>query len=263
MTASPASLLALTREVTPAITRCELTYLAREPLDHRRAVLQHDEYERLLQALGCQVERVPAHPDLADAVFIEDTAVVLDELAVITRPGAESRRGETDPVAAALGRYRPVVRIEPPGTLDGGDVLRVGKRVYVGQSTRSNAPGTAQLRAALAPHGYLVDAVPMAGCLHLKSAVTAVSDEVLLLNPAWVDPARFTGLECIMVDPGEPQAANALRVGEAVLHGAGYSRTRGRLERQGFRVCPVDLSELAKAEGAVTCCSVILALLPA
>jgi dimethylargininase len=255
-----ASLLALTRDVTPAISRCELTHLAREPIDHRRAVAQHQEYERLLLALGCRVERVPAHPDLADAVFIEDTAVVVEEVAVITRPGAESRRGETEQVAAALGRHRPLAHIEAPGTLDGGDVLRAGRRLFVGQTTRSNMQGTAQLRDALAPHGYTVDAVAVAGCLHLKSAVTAVSDDALLLNPAWVDPARFAGFECIAVDPAEPQAANALRVGDTLIHGATFPRTRRRLEQHDFRICPVDLSELAKAEGAVTCCSVILPL---
>lgn len=253
-------LLALTREVSPSIVRCELTYLAREPIDHRRAVLQHEEYERMLRSLGCEVERIPASPDLADAVFVEDTAVVVEELAVITRPGAASRRRETRPVAAALARHRTLVCIDAPGTLDGGDVLRAGHRVYVGESTRSNAEGRAQLRQALAPFGYSVEAVAMTGCLHLKSAVTAVSDGLLLVNPAWVDPARFAGFECIVVDPAEPRAANALPVGEALLHGADYPRTRDRLERHGFRVAPVDLSELAKAEGAVTCCSVILTL---
>jgi dimethylargininase len=257
---TPAPLLALTGNVTPAITRCELTHLTREPIDHARAVAQHEEYERRLTALGCRVERIPADPRLADAVFIEDTAVVVDELAVITRPGAESRRPETEPVAAALQRHRPLSHIRAPGTLDGGDVLRAGRELFVGQSSRTNLQGTAQLREALAPLGYAVTAVSVTGCLHLKSAVTEVADGMLLINPLWTDPETFAGFEYIEVDPAEPQAANALRVGDTLLHGAAYPRTRKRLEARGLTVTPVDLSELAKAEGAVTCCSLVLPL---
>lgn len=253
-----ATLVALTRSVTPAITRCELTHLARATIDPRRAAAQHEEYVRLLGSLGCRVERISVAPDLADAVFIEDTAVVVDELAVITRPGAVSRRPETEGVAVVLGRYRPLARIEAPATLDGGDVLRVGRTVFVGQSSRSNQAGAAQLSRLLAAHGYAVRSTPVRGCLHLKSAVTEVADGVLLLNSDWVDPADFTGYECIPVDPAEPQAANALRLGDAVVHDARFPSTRRRLMQRGLRVRLVDLSELAKAEGAVTCCSIIL-----
>jgi dimethylargininase len=256
---TPASPLALTREVTPAIARCELTRLARAPIDHRRAAAQHQQYERLLAALGCRVERVPTDPDLADGVFIEDTAVVVEELAVITRPGAESRRPETEAVAAVLGRHRPLARIEAPGTIDGGDVLRIGRTLFVGQSSRSNQAGAGQLSTLLAPLGYPVRPALVRGCLHLKSAVTEVAEGVLLFNPEWVDPADFAEYECIPVDPAEPDAANALRLGDVVVHGA-FPATRRRLERRGLTVCPVDLSELAKAEGAITCCSVIVSI---
>ena len=252
--------LAFTRDVTPAITRCELTHLAREPIDPARAMAQHDGYERLLARLGCRVERIPADPAHADAVFIEDTAVVVDELAVITRPGADSRRAETGPVAGALQRHRPLSHIRAPGTLDGGDVIRAGRQVFVGQTSRTNQQGIAQLRDALAPAGYSVTGVPVRGCLHLKSAATEVADGVLLINPLWADPQAFAGFEFITVDPGEPHGANALRLGEVLLHGADYPRTRERLEARGLTVHPVDLSELAKAEGAVTCCSLILSL---
>lgn len=254
-TAAP---LALIRDVTPAITRCELTHLARAPIDHARAVAQHQAYAEALAGLGCQVEHIPADPSQADAVFIEDTAVVFDELAVIARPGAASRRGETAPVAERLGRERRLCRIEEPATLDGGDVLRAGRTVFVGQTTRTSPAGVAALGAVLADAGYTVVGVPVTGCLHLKSAATEAAPGLLLLNPAWVDPGSFPGFTVIPVDPEEPHAANVLRVGDTLVQDVAYPRTRRRLTGLGLRVVPVDLSELAKAEGAVTCCSLIV-----
>jgi len=161
-------------------------------------------------------------------------------------------------VARVLAEYRPVGAIRAPGTLDGGDVLRVGRRVFVGLSARSSEDGIQQLRALVSPHGYGVEALPVTGCLHLKSAVTQVAPEVVLLNPEWVDPGAFDGYGRIEVDPSEPYAANALLIGDAVLYPIAFPRTAARLERAGIRLAPVDVSELAKAEGAVTCCSLIL-----
>lgn len=249
---------ALTRAISLRIVECELTHLERFPIDVAAARAQHAEYTRALQALGCAVEEVEPAPDFPDSVFIEDTAVVFDELAVITRPGAESRRGETVAVERALAPLRPIVRIEAPATLDGGDVLVVGKRVFVGRTGRTNDEGVVQLRAALAPHGYTIEAIAVTGCLHLKTAVTAVDDRTVLLNPAWVDARALGGLDCIEVDPAEPMGANVVRVGDALLYGASYPRTRARLEARGYRPVCVDASELAKAEGAVTCCSLVL-----
>jgi dimethylargininase len=249
---------ALTRAISPRMVECELTHLERFPIDVAAARAQHAEYARALAALGCAVEEVEPAPDFPDSVFIEDTAVVFDELAVITRPGAESRRGETAAVERALAPLRPIVRIEAPATLDGGDVLVVGRRVFVGRTGRTNDEGVVQLRAALAPHGYTVEAIAVTGCLHLKTAVTAVDDRTVLLNPAWIDPRALGGLDCIEVDPAEPMGANVVRVGDALLYGASYPRTRARLEARGYRPVCVDASELAKAEGAVTCCSLVL-----
>ncbi len=191
-------------------------------------------------------------------MFVEDTAVVLDEIAVLTRPGAGSRRAEVDSIAATLERWRPCIRIEAPGTLDGGDVLRVGRSIFVGQSGRSNADGIRQLAAAAVPHGYAVVPVPVQGCLHLKSAVTLVGPDTLLINPDWVDRGHWPGLRCIEVHPGEPHAANALWIGNAVMHASSGPRTHERLAAAGMRVLQVDVSEMEKAEGAVTCCSVIV-----
>jgi dimethylargininase len=271
-------LLALTRAVPPSITRCELTHLAREPIDYARAVAQHAQYEAALTGLGCRVERLREEPDLPDSVFVEDAAIVLDDLAVITRPGAVSRRPEVGAMAAALAPHRPLAFIQAPGTMDGGDVLVTPGRVFVGISGRTNEEGVGQLRALITPHGFEVIAVPVTGCLHLKSAVTLASlppeggtyknedswlppagrPGTLLINPDWVDRGYFGGFELIDVDPSEPAAANVLRVGDSVICADEHPKTRQRLSVRGFVTQSVPASELAKAEGGVTCCSVIL-----
>ncbi len=250
-------LIAMTRAVSPRIAECELTHLAREPINPGRARKQHRRYEELLAELGCELHHLPPEHELPDSVFVEDTAVVLDELAVITRPGAESRRAETASVAEALKPYRKLFHIEPPGTLDGGDVLRIGKMLYVGQSERSNHQGIAQLRRLLAGYGCQVIPVPLCGCLHLKSAVTEVADKTLLINPAWTDTRVFDSSKLIAVDSLEPFAANALRIGDSVIYPEAFPKTRKRLEAQGIKIRGVNASELAKAEGGVTCCSLI------
>jgi len=245
--------------VSPAIGRCELSYLGREPIDVALAERQHLAYERCLADLGCAVTSLPSEPALPDSVFVEDTAIVLDELAVVTRPGAVSRRPETASVAAALAPWRALLHLGPPGTLDGGDVLVVGRRIFVGRSLRSDEAGCGQLRDLLGPRGYAVVPVPVRGCLHLKSAVTALPGDRLLANRSWVDVTAFAGLGIIDVDPAEPHAANALRIGDSVVFPAAFERTRRRLEGAGIGVVSVDVSELARAEGAVTCCSLVFA----
>jgi dimethylargininase len=251
-------IIALTRDVSPAIARCELSHLERTAIDAAVARVQHDGYARCLASAGCVVQRVDASPDLPDSVFIEDIAVVFDELAIITRPGAESRRAETPPVAEAVGRYRPVRRIEPPATLDGGDVLRVGRTVFIGCSGRTNAAGIGQLRCTLRPLGYDVREIEVRGCLHLKSAMTAPADDLLLINRMWLPAVDLDGFDLIDVHPDEPFAANVLPLPDRVIHAAAFPRTRERLEARGIRVESVELSELAKAEGAVTCCSILI-----
>src|SRR5829696_7353577 len=252
-------LLAFTRSVPPSIARCELTHLQREPIDFARAVEEHDRYEAALRELGCLVERLPDAPELPDSVFVEDAAVVFDRLAVIARPGAESRRPEVDAVAAALAAHRPLAFIAAPGTLDGGDVLVTPGKVFVGVSARTNEEGIRQLAAMIAPHGFETIAVPVTGCLHLKSAVTVCALTTLLINPAWVDPSIFDGFDLIDVDPAEPAAANVLRIGDTIVCAEEHARTRRRLEARGFVTRSVPAGELAKAEGGLSCCSLILA----
>jgi dimethylargininase len=250
-------LLAVTRPVSEALSRCELTHLDRTPIDIDLARAQHHAYERVLEETGCTIVRVEAAPELSDAVFVEDAAVVLSEAAIIMRPGAPSRRAETAAVADVVARYRPLRLIDAPGTIDGGDVLVVGREVFAGLSGRTNSAAVEQMRTMLGPHGYDVHAVPVTGCLHLKSAVTALTDDRLLINPEWVVRDFFSTFDLVEVDPHEPYAANIVRVGEELVYPGSFPRTLERLERLGFRVRTVEVGELAKAEGAVTCCSLI------
>lgn len=250
--------VAITRAVSRAIERCELSHLPRRPIDLAVARRQHATYEEALRAAGCEVRQLAEQSDMPDSVFVEDTAVVLDDAVVITRPGAASRRGEVASMAAALAGLRPLLYIEAPATLDGGDVLRLGRVLYVGASARSSAAGMAQLKRLAAPHGYRVEAVPIRDCLHLKSAVTQVTPERVLLNPAWVGAASFPGFDPVLIDPAEPHAANALRVGGVVVYPASCPRTAELLRGLGIEVRSVDVSETEKAEGGVTCCSVIV-----
>jgi dimethylargininase len=250
-------LIAITRLISPAVDRCELTHLERIPIDLERARLQHHAYQETLRSLGVQVHSLPEEPDLPDSVFVEDIAVVLEECAVITRPGANSRMPETESISRALAPYRKLFTIQDPGRLDGGDVLTVDKTIFIGQSCRSNQAAFDQMQSFLALYGYNVKGVKVTGCLHLKSAVTQVRMDTLLINPAWVDKINFPGMKFIEIDPTEQYAANALEVGGTVLFQPVYPKTQVRLEAVGIHPVLVDESELGKAEGALTCCSLI------
>lgn len=251
------NLLALTREVSPAFANCELTHLPRVAIDVGKAVAQHAAYERALESVGCTIQRIGAGPGMPDSVFIEDAAVVFDEIAIVTRPGAASRRAETPAVEEALGHHRPLTRIEPPGTMDGGDVMVVGRSVFVGCSSRTNMAAIEQMRGMVAPLGYSLQPVSVRGCLHLKSAVTALDDNTLLINPASARAEEFGGFSLVAVDPRERSAANIVRVKDRLVYSGAYPRTLEHIVRHGFSVTTVDVGEIAKAEGAVTCCSLI------
>jgi len=249
--------IAITREVSRDIVNCELTNLERTPIDVERARRQHAQYEAALKGLGLAVLSLPEAPELADSVFVEDTALVLDECAVITRPGAASRRPETEVIARSLAPYRKLFHIQAPARIDGGDILQVGKRVYIGISTRSDPNAVEQVQDLLQPFGYEVNALTVTGCLHLKSAVTQVAEDTLLVNPTWVDRVNFKGVKFIEIDPSEPYAANAVLIGHTIIYPTAFPKTRKRLEQAGIPMVTVEADELAKAEGAVTCCSLI------
>lgn len=250
---------AVVRTPSPAISRCALTFLQRIPIDFKRAVQQHATYVSALEAAGVDVRILPPEPDLPDAVFVEDTAIIADECAVLARPGIDSRRTEVDAIEAAVRAARPTVRIQPPGTIEGGDVLRVGRTFFVGQTARTNAEGTRQFREIVEPHGYEVIAIQPTGCLHLKSAVTYIGDATVLVNPDWIDAAAFGRWQCVPVAPEEPYGANALLTGDIVQVAASAPLTRRKLDALGFATNTIDTSEFEKAEAALTCLSLLFA----
>ncbi len=250
-------LTAITRAVSPALPQCELSFIARQPIDFAKANAQHHTYQNLLGSQGAWVISLPAEPDLPDSMFVEDPALVLDELAVIFPLGTDSRRPEAATVAAALASFRKLEFVQLPGTIEGGDILRLGRKLFVGRTARSNSEGLAQLTRIVAPHGYQVIGVPVTGCLHLKSAVTALANNTLLANRAWFDTSSFAGYDWVDVDPSEPHAGNALAIGDTIIFPASFERTRSRIAARGFHVTSLDISELQKAESGLTCSSLI------
>src|SRR3989454_11013106 len=250
-------LTAITRGVSPAIIDCELSFLDGNGIDRPTAHQRHYAYETLLGNLGARVISLSAEPDLPDSMFVEDPAIVLDELAVILPLGTETRRREAQSLAQPLSRFRKLEYVSLPGPLEGGDVLRIGRKLFVGLTQRSNVEGSRQLAAILARYNYEVIAVPVTGCLHLKSAVTHLGRNTLLANRAWFDSEPLAGHEWIDVDPAEPHAANALALGGTVILPSSFPRTRDRIEARGFHVTPLDISELQKAESGLTCSSLL------
>jgi dimethylargininase len=250
-------LTAITRGVSPAFTSCELSFIERRPIDLDKARVQHRAYEKLLEELGARVISLSAEPGLPDSMFVEDPAIVLDEAAVIMPLGTASRRPEAASLAQELAKFRKLEHVNLPGLMEGGDILRIGRKVFAGLSSRTNAEGIRQLAAILKSHGYEVTGVPVTGCLHLKSAVTYLGGETLLANRAWFDPTPLAGYRWIDVAPEEPHAANALALGGKVIFPASFPRTRARLETHGFDVAPLDISELQKAESGLTCSSLL------
>lgn len=252
-------LIAVTRAVSSTLAECELTHRPRDPINVSAAMAEHACYEEALRSLGATVVRAPPEPALPDAVFVEDTALALDDVAVITRPGAPTRRREVESMAKVLSAYKPLLRIQSPGTLDGGDVLRVRQKLYVGLSSRTNREGVSQLEVLLNKWDYEVIRVQVKGCLHLKSAVTQVAEDLLLINPRFVGLECFAPMDMVPVAPSEADGANALWISGAgaVIYAAHHPETAERLDRAGVRVVPVPSTELAKAEGGVTCCSVL------
>ena len=251
-------MIAFVREVGQSLARCELTFLARTPIDVPQAQHQHAQYVAELSALGCRIEWLPPLPEQADGVFVEDAAVLVPEVAVVTRPGVASRRDEVESVAAALGRHVPLRRVTDPACLEGGDVLRIGRTLYVGASGRTNPAGVAQLAEGLRPFGYAVREVALHDCLHLKSACTFIPPNVLLANPSWIDASAFDVGVVIAVDPDEPFAANTLTLRGLTLVSSACPRTQRTLEAAGILTRAVDVRELHKAEAALTCMSLLL-----
>lgn len=250
-------LSALTRGVSPTIGDCKLTFMEREQVDVAVATRQHEAYTHCLKKLGVQITSLALLSAAPDAVFIQDTAVVVDEVAVMATMGAACRAGEVESVGEALAPHRPLKRLMPPATLEGGDVVRVGRTLYVGDSGRTNREGIRQLSDILAPYDYQVKPVRVTGCLHLSTGCSYLGRGLMLLNPVWVDAASFRQFEILEVPETEPWAANTIAVGGAVLMASCFERTCAVVEGLGFHVVATDISELQKAEGALTCMSIM------
>ena len=252
-------LRAITHQVSPRINECELTFLDRWPIDLQLADRQHDDYCARLEQLGVSVERLSENESFPDACFVEDTAVVLDELAIMCSFGVSSRRGESELIERELARYRKIARISLPATIEGGDVLRIGKTILAGHSSRTNSHGIDELARLLLPYGYRTVPLKTNGTLHLKSACTALDDETLFVNPDWVDVAQppLRAFKLVHTPVEEPWSANVLRVGNAVCVQAGFPRAAELIQGLAERVEIIDTSELRKAEAGLTCSSIV------
>lgn len=257
VTNGTAPLIALTHPPTATLDRGERTYVARAPIDVARARRQHTAYRDVLRECGARVVTLDTNSEFPDAVFVEDTAVVLDEIAVMASPGAESRRGEVPGVELALRAFRELRRIQLPATLDGGDVVVADRTIFVGASSRTNEAGALALGAHTREFGYTVQRVPLRDCLHLKSACCVLPDGRLLVNPAWLDESALAGFTRVAIPRGEPFAADFAVVNGTIIVSESNPRTADMLRAQGFVVRATPLTEFEKAEGGVTCLSII------
>ncbi|MCA1568628.1 MAG: dimethylargininase [Acidobacteria bacterium] len=250
-------LRALTRAVSQNIGACELTFRRREAINYRLATRQHEEYCGLLRYHGVEVTKLEASDAWPDCCFVEDAAIVFDEVAVITSMGVVSRRGEAAAIERELSRFRAVTRIRLPAMIEGGDVVRLDKRIFVGLSTRTNAQGIEDLRAILQPFGYTVTPVEVRSSLHLSTACSALDAETTLINPRWIDADAFSGVEVLTVPEDEPWAANTLRLGQTICLEAEAPRTLEMVSRLNHNIEVLDISEFRKAEGSLSCLSIV------
>ena len=250
-------LVAITHSPSPNMQQYERTYVDGEEIDFALALRQHAGYQRTLRECGADVVTLDVNSALPDCVFVEDTAIVLDDVAVMMSMGASSRRQEPAGLEPELAKYRPIERVSLPGTIDGGDVVRLGRALFVGESPRTNAEGIASLRAVVWPHGYSVTGVAVSGCLHLKTACSALPDGRCLVNADWIDVTPLGGVGLVHVPVNEPWAGDVLVIGDRIIVSDAFPETMLLLQNEGFSVVPVSVSEFAKAEGGVTCLSLV------
>lgn len=248
---------AITRGVSRRIAACELTYRSREEINYEKAAAQLQRYCDLLRDWGVDLMPLAASDSYPDCCFVQDTAVVLDEVCVIASMGAPARLGEVSDVEKLVAPFRRIRRIFAPATLDGGDVVQFGKRLFVGLSTRTNARGIAALSQIVEPFGYTVVPVVVNGGLHLTTGCGIVNDETVLLNPRWVDAAAFRSLRQLHVSEAEPWAANTIRVDDAICLEEEAPRTIDLVQPYVGGIDTLDISEFRKAEGSLSCLSLI------
>jgi dimethylargininase len=254
---SGSNLVAVTNVPSPLLYLGVRTFADEAAVDYAIALRQHEQYRDALRQCGCRVVSLEVNREHPDSVFIEDTALVLDEVAIMMSPGAASRRDEPRAIELTLRDYREVVRVEPPGTIDGGDIVRSGHRLYVGESQRTNLAGISALAALSRKYGYEVASIPVFGCLHLKSACSALPDGRFLVNADWIDVSPLPRDRLLQIPDSEAWAGDVLVVGERVIVSDAFPETIELLEREGWEVVPVGVSEFAKVEGGVTCLSLV------
>jgi dimethylargininase len=257
-----ARLFAITHEPPAALERGERSFVSRTSIDFPLTLAQHAAYCALLAECGAHVVTLGVNREHADAVFVEDTAVVLDEVAIMASPGAPARRPEPPGIEAELRKYRDIRHITLPATLDGGDVVVAGRTLLVGASARTNAGGARELQEHVAPFGYRVVRVPIHDCLHLKSACCALPDGRLLINPAWLDAGPLHDFPLVAIPPQEPFGADFATVGRTIIVSSTNPDTAALIAGLGFAVRATPLSEFEKAEGGVTCLSIIFRVGP-
>lgn len=250
-------LTAITHKPSPLLNKCELTFLPSQKIDLDKAKSQHENYCRILSESGVKVITLDGNVSLPDSAFVEDTAIVLNEIAIITPMGVSSRQEETELIEKELVKYRLVAKIKPPAKIEGGDVLQIGKNLYVGISSRTNVKGIEALNEIVKPFGYKVLVVKFRGSLHLKTACTALDDETVLINPEWIDSETFKQFKVVNVPKNEPFAANVLRIGDTICIHSEFTKTIESIEKVGFKTKQVDISEFLKAEAGLTCLSLI------
>ena len=256
-TSDAGTLVAITHVPSPNMHRAERTFVDESDVDYELSLRQHAGYRNALERCGAEVIVLDVNRTMPDCVFVEDTAIVLPQLAVMMSPGAESRRGEPAGIEPALRQFREIKRIKPPATIDGGDVVTAGRTVYVGQSPRTNADGIRALRDTLAPFGYSVMGVPVRGCLHLKTACSALPDGRFLVNADWIDVSPLPADRLVSVPADEPWAGDVLVIESRIILADEFPHTAELLESFGFEPIPVTVSEFAKVEGGVTCLSLV------
>lgn len=250
-------LIAITHLPSPNMQQGERTFAGDDVVDNALALRQHGAYRDALRSCGANVVVLDIYRSMPDCVFVEDTALVLDELAVMMSPGAESRRGEPIGIEPTLREHRSIERVSLPATIDGGDIVRAGRDLYVGRSPRTNAAGIESLRQIVQRYGYTVTAVPVRGCLHLKTACSALPDGRFLVNDGWIDASVLPTTKLIQVPDGEQWSGDVLAIGDRIIASDAFPETLMLLESAAAAVIPVSVSEYAKVEGGVTCLSLV------
>ena len=251
-------LLVITHLPSPALQECELTFVQSEPISIEKANRQHQDYCAMLERCGAKVITLDKNLSLPDSVFVEDPIIVLDEIAVLASMGVESRRKESEALATFFKNYRTIQHIALPARMEGGDVLKVGKTLFVGDSARTNKEGIQALEVILKPFGYRVIPVKVTGCLHLKTGVTALDDTTLIINPKWVDESAFQGFRKLSVPSEEPFGANVLRIGDTLCMNEAFPKSIELVKALGYQIESVNISEFVKAEAGLTCMSVLM-----